>query len=92
MLKINHIYVEFASKVVFNDATFIAHPNEITVFIGESGTGKTTLFQCILLRLSKDSEYYFYHTKIHELDEKEKEEYLLDCISYLRKILSSLLI
>lgn len=82
MLKLDNITVLFPSKPIFNDACFEAYPKEITVLIGESGTGKTTLFETILLHIDAKETYIFNNEKIHEFNKKEKEEYLLNHVSY----------
>lgn len=41
-------------KNVYNNAEFVAHPNEIVAILGESGGGKTTLFRLLLGLINPD--------------------------------------
>ncbi len=46
-------YVEGSN--VYENASFVAHPNEIVAVLGESGGGKTTMFRLILGLIHPDS-------------------------------------
>ena len=47
MLKIEHLTKQFGNKKVLNDLNISVHEGEIAVFVGQSGTGKSTLLRVL---------------------------------------------
>src|SRR5271170_4153750 len=49
MLEARNLTFSYGSKTVFRDVNIEINPGGITVLIGPSGTGKTTLLRCLAL-------------------------------------------
>ena len=47
MLTIDHISLEFASRPVLDDVTFLVNRKERIALVGKNGAGKTTLLRLI---------------------------------------------
>ncbi|WP_201456946.1 ABC transporter ATP-binding protein [Chlamydia sp. 17-3921] len=47
MLKVSHLCYSYKQEIIFQDASFIAFPGKITIILGRSGVGKTTLFRLL---------------------------------------------
>ena len=54
MLQVESIHKQFATKVLFNDASAHLRPHSRVGLVGPNGTGKTTLFKMILGEESPD--------------------------------------
>ena len=49
VLRIKNLCKSFGATPVVTDVSFDVHPSEVIVIIGSSGTGKSTLLQCLNL-------------------------------------------
>jgi len=49
ILRIEKLHKQFGSLTVLKDISFTVQPSEVLVFVGPSGTGKSTLMQCLNL-------------------------------------------
>ena len=79
MIEIKHLDIQFKQQVIFKNANFKTCPGKITGIIGKSGCGKTTFLKALI---------YQYKNQIlsidkHVITEKNKEDYLLHCVSYI---------
>ncbi|EPP36660.1 Fe(3+) ions import ATP-binding protein FbpC [Chlamydia avium] len=52
MLEVKGLSYSYANKLIFQDVSFVASPGKISVILGSSGVGKTTLFRLIAKFLS----------------------------------------
>ncbi|AFS20715.1 MULTISPECIES: ABC transporter ATP-binding protein [Chlamydia] len=52
MLEVKSLSYSYSDKLIFRNASFVSHPGKITIILGVSGTGKTTLFRLIANFLS----------------------------------------
>lgn len=48
MLEVNHVRFSYGKKTVLQDINFRAMPGEMVCILGPNGTGKSTLFKCML--------------------------------------------
>ncbi len=55
MLSVSNISVQFGSKKLFNDVSFIVNPRDRIGLVGSNGSGKTTLLRIINGELEPDS-------------------------------------
>ena len=55
LLRAERLSKRFGTVEAVKDATFDVHPNAITAFLGENGSGKTTVLKLVLGFLSPDS-------------------------------------
>ena len=55
MLSVSNISVQFGSKKLFNDVSFIVNPRDRIGLVGSNGTGKSTLLKIINGDLEPDS-------------------------------------
>jgi len=56
LLSVSNISVQFGSKKLFNDVSFIVGPRDRIGLVGSNGTGKTTLLRIINGVLEPDSD------------------------------------
>ncbi|QXE27503.1 ABC transporter ATP-binding protein [Chlamydia buteonis] len=52
MLEVKNLSYSYSDKLIFENASFTSRPGKITIVLGVSGTGKTTLFRLIANFLS----------------------------------------
>lgn len=52
MLEVKSLSYSYSDKLIFRNTSFVSHPGKITIILGVSGTGKTTLFRLIANFLS----------------------------------------
>ncbi|MEF9520077.1 ABC transporter ATP-binding protein [Chlamydia crocodili] len=52
MLEVKDLSYSYSNKLIFKKASFTAHPGKISIILGVSGIGKTTLFRLIANFLS----------------------------------------
>ena len=55
ILEFSHVYSSYQDKQVLKDVTFKVKPNELTVIVGRSGSGKSTILNIILRLIKPDS-------------------------------------
>ena len=55
MIYLQNLHKQFGSKIILKNANFHLRPGERVGLVGESGTGKTTLFRIIMKTESSDS-------------------------------------
>ena len=55
MLKVSNISKSFKNKPVLHDISFDAAPGTITIFLGTSGTGKSTILRLLSLLETAES-------------------------------------
>ena len=55
MLSVSNISVQFGSKKLFNDVSFIVNPRDRIGLVGSNGTGKSTLLKIINKMIEPDS-------------------------------------
>ncbi|AAP05334.1 ATP-binding cassette domain-containing protein [Chlamydia caviae] len=52
MLEVKNLSYSYSDKLIFKNASFTSHPGKISIILGVSGIGKTTLFRLIANFLS----------------------------------------
>lgn len=73
MLKIKDLSFSYGNETVFDNVTFQANNNEITIIKGESGSGKTTLLDILSL---KYGIFFKLYLNDKELINKDKKSYI----------------
>ena len=61
ILEIRHLSKDFGSHKVLRDIDFLVHPGGVTISIGASGFGKSTLLRCINLLETPTSGEILFH-------------------------------
>lgn len=79
MLLLKHIYVQFQNKVIFDNASFKACPQQLTVIIGKSGIGKTTLVQTMLF--GHKCQYFLDEKDYSEISDREQSQFIASYMS-----------
>lgn len=72
MLKLEKITKKYRNHYIFEAADFVANPSEITLLIGESGIGKTTLLEIIAGLKSINSGTLTYKDQLLPIDDDEE--------------------
>ena len=76
MLELKNIHVEYGKHIIYEDAYFCAHHNELTLVMGKSGSGKSTLHQLVILHNIGKYDYYYDNENIGQLSYKQKQEFI----------------
>lgn len=76
MLSINNINVSFNNNIVFENAHFVAETNALTLIIGESGIGKSTLIDVLLCKYK--SQYLIDDKELNTDSETEIANYIFN--------------
>lgn len=79
MLLLKHIYVQFQNKIIFDNASFQAFPQQLTVIIGESGIGKTTLIQTMLF--GHKCQYFLDDKDYSKISAREQSQFIASYMS-----------
>ncbi len=78
IIEVNRLSVSFDGKTVLSDASFSAYNGNITVILGGSGSGKTTVFKHILgLYPVEPGKIFLLGNDIATLDENEQNKLYL---------------
>lgn len=76
MLELKNIHVGYGKHIIYEDAYFCAHHNELTLVMGKSGSGKSTLHQLVTLHNIGKYDYYYDNENIGQLSYKQKQEFI----------------
>ncbi|WP_348664130.1 ABC transporter ATP-binding protein [Chlamydia vaughanii] len=69
MLEVSHLFYSYSNRAIFKNASFVAHPGKISIILGVSGIGKTTLFRLISKFLTPISgEIFWKNQPIKQVD------------------------
>ncbi len=75
MIEIKNISKTFGDRVVISDVSYQFEKGKTNLIIGESGSGKTTIFKMMVGLLTPDEGNIIYDGRVFlELDEKQKQE------------------
>ena len=66
MLELKNYILKFDNKIVFDNTYFKANDNQLTLITGESGVGKTTCLQSLLLNNVYKGDYTYHNQKVNE--------------------------
>lgn len=73
MLQLNSINLKYGQKSIFNNANINIPANKLTLILGKSGIGKTSLLYMLgLVSSNKEYEYLYCGKKINLSDENKK--------------------
>lgn len=84
IIEVHNLIAKYGEKIILNDISVDIFPNEVTVILGGSGCGKTTLLKNIL-RLYEPSSgvIKFWETAVTDMDEQTFNEKVLQRIGML---------
>lgn len=82
MLELKNIHIAFGKKECIKKGHFIANCGEITVIVGESGVGKSSLLYLIGMLSNQSCDYYF-NNQLCDFNQKQKEQFRYENISFI---------
>jgi phospholipid/cholesterol/gamma-HCH transport system ATP-binding protein len=84
VIEVNNLVARYGEKVILDDVSVSVYPNEITVILGVSGCGKTTLLKNILrLQEPYSGSVKFWGNEITTMEENDFNEKVLNRIGVL---------
>jgi phospholipid/cholesterol/gamma-HCH transport system ATP-binding protein len=84
IIEVSHLIARYGQRTILDDISVSIYPNEITVILGGSGCGKTTLLKNILrLHEPSSGSIRFWGKEITGLDEQQFNEHVLKNIGML---------
>ncbi|MFR7590375.1 MAG: ATP-binding cassette domain-containing protein [Longibaculum sp.] len=86
MLELKNIHVSYGNHIIYNNASFCAHHNELTIVMGKSGSGKSTLHQLMTFHDVGKCEYYFNDEDIGQLSYGQKQEFIKEKMGIVNQV------
>ncbi len=84
IIKVDNLVAKYGPKIILQDITVDIYPNEVTVILGGSGCGKTTLLKNILRLIEPYSgSIKFWNEEVTTMDEYQFNEKVLNRIGML---------
>ncbi len=74
IISVNKLKVSFAERTVLQDVSFTIYPNQVTVILGSSGSGKTTILKHLIgLMPVQEGEVKVLGSNLSFIEEKQQE-------------------
>ena len=84
MLELNKVSYSYGDQLIFEDSDFFAYEGEITLIVGKSGIGKTTLLDLLSgLKQFQSGSYQYNGAQLFELDDEKMSRFRSDHIGYI---------
>ncbi|NIR47207.1 ATP-binding cassette domain-containing protein [candidate division KSB1 bacterium] len=78
IIQVRDLWAKFGEHTILSDINFETFENEITVILGGSGSGKTTVLKHLIgLYPIEQGSVEVLHRKLEEMSEREKSEFFL---------------